>query len=99
MAANATKPGNQVLVATRNLVSGDLIKDGDVKSADWGGAVPTGAILKPEDAIGRGVIEPIYLGEPIVESRIAAKGAGAGLAAIIPPGMRAVTVRVNDVAS
>jgi pilus assembly protein CpaB len=44
------------------------------------------------------VIEPIYLGEPIVESRVAAKGAGAGLAAIIPPGMRAVAVRVNDVA-
>jgi pilus assembly protein CpaB len=54
--------------------------------------------MKPEDAIGRGVIEPIYMGEPIVESRIAAKGAGAGLAAIIPPGMRAVAVRVNDVA-
>jgi pilus assembly protein CpaB len=95
--ANA-KPGNQVLTATRNLERGDLIKDTDIKVADWGGAVPQGAIMKPEDAIGRGVIEPVYMGEPIVESRIAARGAGAGLAAIIPPGMRAVAVRVNDVA-
>jgi pilus assembly protein CpaB len=95
--ANA-KPGNRVLMAARTLQRGDLIKDADIKVADWGGTIPPGAIMKPEDAIGRGVIEPIYMGEPIVESRIAAKGAGAGLAAIIPPGMRAVAVRVNDVA-
>jgi pilus assembly protein CpaB len=94
----SAKPGNRVLMAARNLERGDLIKDADIKVAEWGGALPPGAILKPEDAIGRGVIEPIYLGEPIVESRVAAKGAGAGLAAIIPPGMRAVAVRVNDVA-
>jgi pilus assembly protein CpaB len=93
-----TKAGTRVLMAARNLERGDLIKDADIKVAEWGGALPPGAILKPEDAIGRGVIEPIYLGEPIVESRVAAKGAGAGLAAIIPPGMRAVAVRVNDVA-
>ena len=39
----------------------------------------------------------IYDGEPIVESRLAPKGAGAGLAATIPAGMRAVAVKVNDV--
>ena len=93
-----SKAGTRVLMAARTLERGDLIKDTDIKIADWGGTVPPGAIMKPEDAIGRGVIEPIYMGEPIVESRIAARGAGAGLAAIIPPGMRAVAVRVNDVA-
>ncbi len=98
LAGHASQPTNHVLVAARNLVAGDLIKEGDVTVANWGGAIPQGAELKPEDAIGRGVIEPIYAGEPIVESRIAAKGAGAGLAAIIPAGMRAVAVRVNDVA-
>ncbi len=98
LASHANQPTNHVLVASRNLVAGDLIKEGDVTVANWGGAIPQGAIQKPEDAIGRGVIEPIYAGEPIVESRIAARGAGAGLAAIIPAGMRAVAVRVNDVA-
>jgi pilus assembly protein CpaB len=53
--------------------------------------------LKKEDAIGRGVVAGIYEGEPILESRLALRGAGAGLAATIPPGMRAVAVRVNDV--
>ena len=39
----------------------------------------------------------IYEGEPILENRLAPKGAGAGLAATIPAGMRAVAVRVNEV--
>ncbi len=59
--------------------------------------MPTGVLLKNEDAIGRGVIQPIYENEPLLDSRLAAKGAGAGLAAMIPPGMRAVAVRVNDI--
>jgi pilus assembly protein CpaB len=40
---------------------------------------------------------PIYAGEALMESRLAPAGAGGGLAATIPPGMRAVAVRVNDI--
>ena len=47
--------------------------------------------------VGRGVITPIFAKEPIIDSRLAPKGAGGGLAAMIPPGMRAVAVRVNEV--
>jgi pilus assembly protein CpaB len=97
MTASAKVVGNSVLVASHNLELGALIKDGDLKMAEWGGTVPQGALIKPEDAIGRGVMQPILENEPIVESRIAARGAGAGLASTIPPGMRAVAVRVNDI--
>ncbi|MCU1339149.1 MAG: hypothetical protein JWO19_4730 [Bryobacterales bacterium] len=96
-ANNQKAPTNRVLVATHNLDNGALIKDVDVKMTDWGGPTPMGAIQKTEDAIGRGVVQQIYEGEPIVDSRLAAKGAGAGLAATIPPGMRAVAIRVNDI--
>lgn len=96
-ANNQKAPTNRVLIATHNLENGALIKDVDVRMADWGGPVPMGAILKNEDAIGRGVVQQIYEGEPLLESRLAARGAGAGLAATIPPGMRAVAVRVNDI--
>jgi pilus assembly protein CpaB len=41
----------------------------------------------------------MLLEEPVLEGRLAAKGSGLGLAPTIPVGMRAVTVRVNDVAS
>jgi pilus assembly protein CpaB len=54
-------------------------------------------ILKPENAIGRGVLSDLYQGEPILESRLAAPGSGGGLAATIPEGMRATAVRVDDV--
>jgi pilus assembly protein CpaB len=97
LAANRENNASQVLVAARNLGSGELIKEADVKIADWNGPAPPGALRKPEDAVGRGIVESIYQGEPIVETRIAARGAGAGLATIIPQGMRAVAVRVNDV--
>ena len=95
--ANAKQPTAQVLVAARNLELGTLIRDADVKMADFGGTLPHGALLHKEDVVGRGVVAAIYEGEPLLESRLATKGAGAGLAATIPAGMRAVAVRVNEV--
>ena len=53
--------------------------------------------VKPESLIGRGVISALYEGEPILESRLATPGSGGGLAATIPPGMRAAAVRVDEV--
>ena len=97
LAANKVAASTKVVVATHNLASGDLIKDVDVKIADWNGPLPVGAIIKTEDALNRGVLEPIYQGEPLVENRVSKPGAGAGLASMIPSGMRAVAIRVNDV--
>jgi pilus assembly protein CpaB len=53
--------------------------------------------LRSQDLVGRGVTTTIYAKEPIIESRLAPKGAGGGLAAMIPQGMRAVAIRVNEV--
>ncbi len=87
----------QIMVATRNLPVGTMIGETDLKVGEWSGPVPAAAVLKKEDALGRGVVSSIYEGEPLVDSRLAAKGAGAGLSATIPPGMRAVAIRVNEV--
>lgn len=93
-----SKPASQkVVVAAKKLDVGTLIKDSDLTVADWGATIPPQAVQKKEKLVGRGVVEPIYMGEPVLESRLAPEGAGAGLAAMIPPGMRAVAVRVNDV--
>jgi pilus assembly protein CpaB len=96
MAASRTVT-TQVVVAARNLASGELIKEGDVKMADFAGTPPVGTLLTMDKAVNRGVVDPILMGEAVVESRLAAPGAGAGLAATIPQGMRAVAVRVNDI--
>jgi pilus assembly protein CpaB len=95
-----TKPGppsQQVVLAARNLDSGTMIKDQDLRTGPWTGALPAGALVKKEDIIGRGVVATIVDGEPILASRLAARGAGAGLASMIPAGMRAVAIRVNDI--
>ncbi len=90
-------PTTQILGASRDLPAGTLVKSEDLKIIEWQGPVPQQAMLRTEDAVGRGVIEQMFAGEPVLNSRLAAKGAGAGLAAMIPAGMRAVAVRVNDV--
>jgi len=95
--AQAAQTTVKALVASRNLPLGAIVKDTDVKDVPWLGALPANAVLKREDIIGRGVTTTIYDGEPILENRLAPKGAGGGLAAMIPSGMRAVAVRVNDI--
>jgi pilus assembly protein CpaB len=87
----------QLALATKDLEVGTVLKEGDVKIADWPGAIPPGSTTQIKDILGRGVITAIFAKEPIIESRLAPKGAGGGMAAMIPPGMRAVAVRVNEV--
>jgi pilus assembly protein CpaB len=84
-------------MASHNLEMGAVIKEADIKVGDWAGPLPAGATSKSEDLIGRGVTAAIYNNEPVLESRLAPRGAGGGLAAMIPKGMRAVAVRVNEV--
>lgn len=94
-----TKPVTaDVFVAARDLPVGTLVRDVDVSTASWSGTVPPSAVLKKEDLVGRGVVSDVFKGELMLETRLAAKGAGGGLAATIPPGMRAVAVRVNEIA-
>jgi pilus assembly protein CpaB len=95
--AQAQPAGGKVVVASRNLEIGTMIKPPDIKLVDWSGTPPPGSSRRLEDALERGVISTVYSGEPILDSRLAGRGAGAGMAAIIPVGMRAVAVRVNDV--
>ena len=86
-----------VVLATKDLEVGTVLKEEDVKLSEWPGALPLGAATEPKLVLGRGVTTAIYAKEPIVETRLAAKGAGGGMAAMIPPGWRAVAVRVNEV--
>jgi pilus assembly protein CpaB len=88
---------NLLVVAVHDLQVGALIHDADVRQVSWSGSLPAQTIAKTQDVIGRGVIATIYGNEPILNIRLAAKGAGAGLAATIPMGKRAVALRVDEV--
>jgi pilus assembly protein CpaB len=95
--SSTTGTTSQVVVAKRNLEIGTIVKKEDVGMAQWVGAVPKGVITLEKDALDRGVVSTVYEGEPIIESRLANLGAGGGMAATIPPGMRACAVRVDQV--
>lgn len=88
-----------IVVTTRPLGVGVMIKPADVKiSKIPSSAFPNGAYSKVEEVLDRPVISNILMDEPVLDGRLAAKGSGLGLAPTIPVGMRAVSVRVNDVA-
>ncbi|MEZ5354118.1 MAG: Flp pilus assembly protein CpaB [Bryobacteraceae bacterium] len=87
-----------VVVAAKPLPVGVTIKPDDIKVVKIpSSAFPKGAFSKPEEVIDRPVISNVLLEEPVLEGRLAARGSGLGLAPVIPVGMRAVSVRVNDV--
>jgi pilus assembly protein CpaB len=89
-----------VVVAAKPLGVGVTIKPTDVKIEKTPiQAFPKGAFSKVEEVLDRPVISNILAEEPVLDGRLAARGSGLGLAPIIPVGMRAVTVRVNDVSN
>ena len=93
----AAAKSTRLILAAHKLEAGALIREDDIRIGDWSGTVPEGILQKKEDIVGRGVVSPIFAGEPVVENRLAPKGGGAGLAALIPKGMRAVAIRVNEI--
>ena len=61
-------------------------------------STPDGAFDSPEKLAGRVAVMNIGAREPITEARLAPEGTAAGLAAVIPEGYRAMTVKVDDAA-
>ena len=88
---------NRLVVAKHDIQVGSLIADSDLDDVAWGAPVPDEALRTRQEIVGRGVVATIFQNEPILLGRLAPRGAGAGLAATIPVGMRAVALRVNEV--
>jgi pilus assembly protein CpaB len=94
------QPGEDVFVAADDLQVGTKIEDKDIKYAHFPSSVlPVGVFHRRDKLIGRGVIQPVSKDELILSNKLAGENAGYGLPALIPPGMRAVSVRVNDTSS
>lgn len=93
-------PGEQVIVAADDMQVGQKIEEKDIRFVRFPSAdLPAGVFHLKSRVIGRGVVAPISRGEFILTNKLAAENAGAGLPSLIPPGMRAVSVRVNDTTS
>jgi pilus assembly protein CpaB len=98
--ASNAEPGVDVIVAADDIQVGARVEEHDVNTVRYpASALPTGTFNKRSKVMGRGVILPISKGEFILPSKLAPENAGSGLPSLIPPGMRAVSVRVNEVVS
>ena len=97
-ARSASIPTRPVVVAATDLDIGAELRREDIRVIDWpANAVPANAISDPKEVIGRGIVLPMIQNEPILPMKLASTEAGSGLPPAIPPGLRAVSVRVNEV--
>jgi pilus assembly protein CpaB len=88
----------QIVVAALPVSVGAKLTDADVRIASWPKANPIeGTFHTVAEVVGRGVLVPMIPNEPVLLSKLAAEGSGAGLMSTIPDGMRGVSVKVNDV--
>lgn len=94
-----TDTGVEVIVAADDLQVGTKVGERDIKVIRVNQSdLPAGAPRRKADVLGHGVILPITKGDFILQTKLAGENQ-AGLPALIPPGMRAVSVRVNEVVS
>jgi len=87
-----------VAVAARPLPVGTMLAAGDVRLVAWPESSPVaGGYSTTEEVVDRGLIAPVVENEPLTAAKLASREAGAGLPPTITAGMRAISVKVNEV--
>ncbi len=96
--ARTAAPQTLCVATTRALEAGDLLKPTDLKLIPWPGATPLqGTFSKAEEPVGRTVLYPLAAGEPVLSQQLSAAGVAVGLSAKIPDGMRALSLKSDQV--
>jgi pilus assembly protein CpaB len=91
-------PKSQYVAAASNMEAGQAIRAENLRLVEWPASVPLlGAFTAPEPLVGRVVMYPLAAGEPILERQLSSPGAGAGITVKIPDGMRAISLRSDEV--
>jgi pilus assembly protein CpaB len=86
------------VVAAETIPVGTLLEERYLKTVAWPANSPVpDSVADPKTLLGRGVLVPIAPNEPVTMTKVASPEAGGGLPPIIPAGMRAISVRVNEV--
>jgi pilus assembly protein CpaB len=97
-AARPVPETSQIVVAAASLPLGTRLRAQDLRLIPWATAQPMqGSFSRIEDCVDRALITSVVENEPMLEGKLTPKGSGAGLSAVIPEGMRAISVRVDDV--
>lgn len=90
-----------IVVAGQPLRYGTELTAGMLREVPWpAGSVPAGAFAKIDEVLGQGpriVLTAVEPNEPVLAVKITGPGQRATLSSLVKPGMKAVTIRVNDV--
>lgn len=92
----ASNAGKLKYVAlAKNIDAGQVISAEDLKQVSWPADVPLpGAFSRNDEVIGKSVLYPLQEGEPLTARQLASS---TGLSARIPAGMRAISLKSNEV--
>lgn len=90
--------GTQIVVAARDLPVGHFLAAEDLQEIRWpSNALPVGYLASMSAAVGRGLTTAVRMNAPILSGDLAERGSGAGLPIMFPEGLRAVSVRVDEI--
>lgn len=90
----------QAVAARKDIGVGKRLVADDLKLVTYDRKdVPPGFASKVADLVDRAVVTPITQNELVLERKLASRGGGDSLTALIEPGMRAVSVKVDDTSS
>ncbi len=91
---------SHIVTLKRDVAAGQEITAEDVTSSELSSPIaPPGTFTNVTEVIGRVTIAPMALGQPVLQPLLAPKGAAGGLQALIPNGMRAITIDVSETTS
>jgi pilus assembly protein CpaB len=91
-------PKSQYVAAAANMEAGQALRAENLHMVDWPASVPLqGAFTSPQALVGRIVLYPVAAGEPILERQLSSPGSGSGITVKIPNGMRAISLRSDEV--
>jgi pilus assembly protein CpaB len=98
---NRAKQGDskmtKVIAASHDLEPGQLLEAKDLVMLDMPvSSTPDKSFVLAKDVVGRAVNGPVVKGQVLFEGLMAAEGTAGGLQALVPDGMRAVTVEVSE---
>jgi pilus assembly protein CpaB len=88
----------KAVVAAKPLPAGTLVTRESVKEIDWPAKTPlAGGYARIEDVVDRGLVAPVVENELLTVNNLATREAGAGLPPMITEGMRAISIKVDEV--
>ncbi|MFP3984291.1 MAG: Flp pilus assembly protein CpaB [Desulfurivibrionaceae bacterium] len=93
-----TVPLTEIVIASQDIDVGARLTRENLTMTQWPKAnVPRGAFKKVEEVEDRVAVTRLVAGQPLLKAELAEPGSGAGLAALIPQGYRAMSIKVNEV--